>query len=71
VILKLLERIQEAVLQGKLKEPFTWRDVKRATPGYADKTYKLVLVHHRKSNPIKHPEYFARVDKEHFRLIKK
>ena len=69
--MSLLEHIREAVLKGRLKEPFNWRDIKRVSPGYADKTYKLVLVHHRKGNPIKHPEYFARVDKEHFRLIKK
>jgi len=69
--LSLLKNIREAVAKGKLKEPFNWRDVKRVSPGYADKTYKLVLVHHRKGNPIKRPEHFARVDKEHFRLIKK
>jgi hypothetical protein len=71
LVLSLLEHIREAVLKGKLKEPFTWRDVKRVSPGCADKTYKLVLVHNRKGNPIKHPECFARVGREHFRLIKR
>jgi len=64
----LLERIREALENGRLKEPFTWEDIKRACPGCADKTYKVFLVHHRKGNPIEYPEYFIRIDNEHYHV---
>jgi len=69
--MSLIERILEAISKGTLKQPFTWQDLKRACPGYADKTYRLILVHHRKGNPIGYPEYFKRIDQEHFGLVRK
>ena len=66
----LLSCVREAVEKGVLKEPFTAENVKEACPGFADKTYKSFLVHHRKGNPINLPEYFERNAEGKFSLIK-
>ncbi len=67
----LVSCIIAAVEKGKLKEPFNAEDVKGVCPGFAGETYKNTLVHHRKGNPIKQPEYFERNDSGKYTLIKK
>ncbi|MEE9283963.1 MAG: hypothetical protein V3U49_07825 [Nitrososphaerales archaeon] len=67
----ILESIKEAVNNGRLKEPFTPQDVKRISPGKVDKTYNSFLVHHRKGNPIKFPEYFERGKDGTYKLLKR
>jgi hypothetical protein len=56
----LLSCIKEAVEKGILKEPFDAENLKEVCSGFADKTYRLFLVHHRRGNPINQPEFFER-----------
>ena len=65
----LVNCIKRMIKEGKLKEPFMADDVKQVCPGFADKTYKLVLVHHRKGNPINRPEIFKRDEKGRYCLL--
>ena len=69
--MSLGDAIQKAVKNGKLKQPFTAADVKKACKGYDDVTYSSHLVHHRKKNPIKASELYERDSKGKFRLISK
>ena len=62
--------IIEAVKEGKIKEPFDEEDVKKACPGFAEETYRNVLVHHRIGNPINQPEYFKRLESGKYCLLK-
>ena len=66
----LITYIKKAVEKGTLKEPFTTKDVKKVCPGFADVTYNLFLVHHRKGNPINQLEYFNRNADGKYLLIK-
>ncbi len=48
---ELIREISDAVIVGKLNEPFYPRDIKRAVPGWDDKTYNLFPWEHCLQNP--------------------
>jgi hypothetical protein len=53
-------QIYDAVRSGKLKQPFTAAMVKRACPGWADRTYHTFLAKHAEGNGYT-TELFIRV----------
>jgi hypothetical protein len=48
---QLVQEILNAVVSGKLKEPFYPRDIAVAVPGWDEKTYKLFPWKHCLQNP--------------------
>lgn len=66
---KLINAIRAAVTSGMLQEPFGAKDVRKAVPGFADKTYGVFLPKHRQANPGGNTELFIRVKKGLYRLI--
>lgn len=60
---ELYPSIVKAVIKGKLREPFKASDVKKACPGFADKTYSNSLPKHRKGNPGKYKARYRRLAK--------
>jgi hypothetical protein len=63
------KEIYAAVKNGKLKEPFGSNDVKRACPGWAERTYTNFLSKHAIGNPSKASELFQRVGPGQYRTI--
>ena len=66
---RFINVIRVAVRDGRLQEPFRARDVKRACPGFADKTFNVFLPKHRRGNPGGNTELFKRVDRGLYRLL--
>lgn len=64
----LTRDIRAAVEAGSLREPFGAADVKRACPGFAERTYHVFLPKHRVGNPGGGTELFVRVSKGLYRL---
>jgi hypothetical protein len=62
-------QIAAAVRSGRLAEPFTAAMVKRACPGWADRTYHVFLPKHAKGNG-RTTELFIRVGRGFYRLNK-
>lgn len=62
--------IYEAVRKGRLLEPFDAKAVKRACPGWSDRTYHVFLPKHAEGNPGHNTELFVRVDRGLYRLSK-
>ncbi len=60
--------IFEAVRCGRLSEPFDANAVKRACPGWANRTYHVFLGKHAVGNPGHNTELFARVSPGLYRL---
>jgi hypothetical protein len=60
--------IYEAVRKGRLSEPFDAEAVRRACPGWADRTYRVFLAKHAKGNPGRNTELFVRVATGLYRL---
>lgn len=58
---RVYSSIVRAVLTGKLKEPFTVEDFKKACPSFAEATYRSFLHNHTKNNPGGNSEVFERV----------
>lgn len=54
-------QIYAAIRAGRLSEPFGSDDVKRACPGWSDRTYVTFLSKHAVGNPSKTTELFLRV----------
>ena len=54
-----MEDIRQASRTGRLSERFRPDDVRRACPGWADKTYGVFLPKHRRGNPGGFTEYFV------------
>ena len=61
--------IYGAVRTGRLKEPFGPDDVRRACPGWAERTYTNFLSKHRIGNPSETTELFEQVSVGKFRTI--
>jgi hypothetical protein len=61
--------IYAAVKSGRLKEPFGPNDVRRACPGWADRTYSNFLPKHRVGNPSKTSELFEQIASGRFRTL--
>ena len=62
--------IVDAIGQGKLKEPFTSKDFRRAIRGLGEGTYSAFLHKHRRGNPGGNSQLFQQVGKGLFRLLK-
>ncbi|SLM46797.1 protein of unknown function [Nitrospira japonica] len=58
---RLASEIYDAVKLGKLLEPFTAQDVKKACPGWAVATYGTFLPKHRVGNPGGNTALFRQV----------
>ena len=54
-------KIYAAVRARRLPEPLDAEAVKRACPGWADRTYHVFLSKHALGNPGKYTELFVRV----------
>ena len=66
---ELYSCIVEAVKKGKLKEPFTAKDVQRVCPQFAHNTYGTFLPKHRRNNPGGNSELFERVRRGQYKLL--
>lgn len=66
---KLYDSINEAVISGKLKEPFTVADINRVCDGLLSKS-SAFLSKHAKNNPGGCSELFTRVNKGTYVLNK-
>lgn len=64
-------QIYSAVRSRRLKEPFGPDDVKRACPGWAERTYMNFLSKHAVGNPSKTTELFQRVVPGQYRTLPK
>jgi len=60
----------KAVRSGKLREPFTRNDFKKACPGFGEGTYNAFLYKHRVGNPGGNSELVKKVCTGKFRLVK-
>lgn len=60
--------IYEAVRVGRLLQPFDANAVKRACPGWADRTCHVFLGKHAKGNPGGNTELFLRMAPGLYRL---
>lgn len=65
---RFIAEIRNAVKRGRLKEPFTPEDVRRACPGFAPRTYNTFLPKHRRGNPGGDTELFIRVTEGKYKL---
>jgi hypothetical protein len=61
--------IYAAVGDRRLKEPFGPNEVRRACPGWAQRTYTNFLSKHAVGNPSKTSELFQRVGPGQYRTI--
>jgi hypothetical protein len=64
-------QIYSSVKNGRLKEPFGPDDVKRACPGWAQRTYNNFLSKHAVGNPSKTTELFQRIGPGRYRTLPK
>jgi hypothetical protein len=62
-------QIYAAVRDRRLKEPFGPDDVKRACPGWAERTYTNFLSKHAVGNPSKTSELFQRIAPGQYRTL--
>jgi hypothetical protein len=62
--------IVTAARSGRLPEPFSPQEFRRACPGFADGTYEAFLHKHRKGNPSGVSELFERTGPGRFRLLR-
>lgn len=67
---KVYKAIVQAVKNGRLKEPFSQEDFRRACPGFGEGTYHAFLHKHRKDNPGGASELFELTSPGKFRLIR-
>jgi hypothetical protein len=61
--------IYDAVRNRRLKEPFGPNDVRRACPGWAQRTYTVFLSKHAVGNPSKTTELFQRIGPGQYRTV--
>ena len=66
---RFVEDIRQARTQGTLPERFRSADVRRACPGWADRTYGVFLPKHRVGNPGGYTPYFERYEDGSYSLI--
>ncbi len=67
---KIVEAIDAAIAQGRLREPFSNEDFRAECPGFGKGTYNAFLWKHRRGNPGGETEFFDSVGKNHFRRIR-
>ncbi|MFZ0636169.1 MAG: hypothetical protein WA755_08455 [Candidatus Acidiferrales bacterium] len=66
----VVSALDDAIEQGKLREPFSKEDFEAACPGFGRGTYNIFLTKHRRGNPDGDIAYFEKVDAERFRRIR-
>ncbi len=66
---KIIKEIRDAITDGKIRNPFTKEEWKRACPGWADATYNVFLLKHRVCNPGGYTEYFEQLPNRLWKLI--
>lgn len=64
----IVEWIKLAISKGRLKEPFTAKDVNKAIPRVSLLTAFAFLPKHREGNPFGNKAYFDRIDVGIYRL---
>lgn len=62
--------IVSAVRSGKLAEPFSQANFRRACPGFGKGTYRAFLHKHSRGNPGGYTELFERVSPGRFKLLR-
>lgn len=62
--------IVTAMRRGRLAEPFSADDFRRACPGFGAGTYQAFLWKHRKGNPGGNSELFEQVSPGMFRVMR-
>ena len=62
--------IVKAVKAGRLIEPFSNNDFRRACPGLGEGTYNAFLYKHRVDNPGGQSELFERTSPGQFKLVR-
>jgi len=67
---KVYPRVVEAFKNGKLQEPFTNNDFRKACPGFGRGTYNAFLWKHRMGNPKNNTELFIKVSPGKFKLVR-
>jgi hypothetical protein len=67
---KVYSAIVSAVQSGKLIEPFSHADFRRACPGFGKGTYQAFLHKHRLGNPGDNTELFELVSPGRFKLLR-
>ncbi len=67
---QVYRRIVTAVQEGRLKEPFSTENFRRACPGLGEGTYNAFLHKHRKGNPGGNTELFVQVQENSFKVIR-
>lgn len=67
---RIYASIVAAVRAGKLREPFSNDDFRRACPGFGEGTYNAFLHKHRLGSPGGNSELFELVDPGRFRLLR-
>lgn len=67
---KVYKLIVSTIRLGRLKEPFTSSDFRKACPGLGEGTYNAFLWKHRLRNPGGYVEYFKKVSPGKFRIIR-
>ena len=65
---RIVEWIKSAISKGKLKEPFTPKDVYNAIPKIPLMTCHTFLPKHREGNPFGNMVYFVRVKTGTYKL---
>lgn len=70
VTVSILQSIQQAVANGRLREPFSASDFREACPGWGQGTYNAWLWKHYTGNPGGYRSYVRRLAKGKFELIK-
>jgi len=67
---KVYSSIVQAVINGKLDEPFTREDFRSACPDFGEGTYNAFLWKHRLGNPGGYSELFVKVAPNLFTVIR-
>ena len=67
---RFVDDIRRALDEDRLPRRFRGGDVKRACPGWAERTYTVFLSKHRVGNPGGYTEYFEQHTDGSYSLIK-
>jgi hypothetical protein len=67
---RVYREIVLAIQSGRLIEPFSKVDFRRACPGFGEGTYNAFLYKHRKGNPGNESELFEKVAPDKFVCIR-
>lgn len=67
---EVYKSIVEAVKKGRLREPFSAEDFRRACPRWGEGTYQAFLHKHRKGNPGGESELFEKIAPGQFKLLR-